>query len=320
MSSRRLPVNQRRWWLGVLCVAAALLIRPVQDRIDKSLHRPAIDPDLLYFSSPPMVKALALGYDSLLADIYWMRAIQYYGRREAAARRQVPYKNLSALFDIVTTLDPKMLEVYRAGSVFLGEPEPIGAGQPGEAIRLLDKGILSQPQEWRLRFEKGFVCYWYLKDYKQAGQEWLGASRVAGAPPWVEGLAARGFSQGGAIETARDLWRRQLEGSTRADLRENAKNHLASIQVDEDLWTLEFFLEKYAVTHGGPPPKLENLVAAGFLKYIPVDPSSAPYQYEPLTGKVSLSAQSKVRYLALSYDYQRVFKDRLARIYDVNRR
>ena len=307
---------QRRWLLGAACLAAAFLIRPVQDRIDASLSDSSVDPDLLYFSSSSLVRALALGYDGLVADIYWMRAIQYYGRREEAARRQVPYKNLPALLDIVTTLDPKMLDVYRAGSIFLAEPKPIGAGQPLEAIRLLDKGISLQPQEWRLRFDKGFTCFWYLKDFKQAGEVWLEASRIAGAPPWMEALAARGLSQCGAIETAKDLWRRQLENSARADVKENARNHLASIQVDEDLWTLEFFLEKYAAAHGDAPPGLESLVAARFLTYVPKDPSGVPYHYDPATGAVRLSAESKVRYIALPYAYRETFRDRLGRLYD----
>ncbi len=302
---------RNRWWLGVACLAAALLIKPVQDRIDVRLQRASMDPDVLYFSSPPAVKALALGYDGLLADIYWMRAIQYYGRREEAARRQVRYKNLAPLLDIVTTLDPKMLDVYRAGSIFLAEPDPVGAGQPLEAIKLLDKGISFQPQEWRLWFEKGIVYFWYLKDFSKAGEVWLDASRLTSAPHWMANLAASAFSQGGAIETAKDLWRRQLEGSTREDVKDNARNHLASIQVDEDIWTLEFVLEQYAARHGSPPASLETLVRAGYLTFIARDPSGVPYRYDAATGKVSLSPQSKVRYLSLDYDYRESFRAKL---------
>ena len=305
----------RRWGLVLLFLMAALLVKPVQDRVDASRGGPSIDPDLLYFSSPSLVKALAFGYDSLLADVYWMRAIQYYGRREEAARRTVRYKNLASMLDIVTTLDPKMLDVYRAGSIFLAEPDPMGAGQPEAAVKLLDKGIAMHPGEWRLYFDKGFVYFLYLKDFAKAGQVWLDASHIQSAPSWMEGLAARAFSQGGAIETAKDLYRRQLQDSARQDVKENARNHLASIQVDEDLWTLEFFLEKYAALHGAPPARLEALVRAGFLRYVPADPSGVPYLYDPASGKVSLSPESKVRYLALPYNYRQTYREMLARQY-----
>ncbi len=307
--------SRRNWLFGTACFGVALLILPVQNRIDAHMSRVSLDPDILYFSSPRMVKAMSLGYDDLVADVYWMRAVQYYGRREQAARRRVPYKNLAALLDIVTSLDPKMLDVYRAGSVFLGEPEPIGAGKPLEGIRLLEKGILLLPQEWRLRYDKGFVYFLYLKDYKQAGEAWLDASRTSGAPPWMSALAARSFSQGGAVETAKELWRRQLEESARADLRENARNHLESIQVDETIWTLEFFLEKYAASHGTRAGMLEDLVSAGYLRFLPKDPSGVPYQYDSSTGNISLSPDTKVRYLSLNYTYRDAFREKLQRVY-----
>jgi len=320
MRTKPLPRAQGKWLLGILCVGAALLIQPVQDRIDAQTDHTSMDPDILYLESPHVVKAMALGYDDLVADVYWMRAIQYYGRREEAARRRVPYKNLAALLDIVTTLDPKMVDVYRVGSIFLAEPEPLGAGKPLESIRLLEKGISLLPQEWRLRYDKGFVYYIYLKDFQQAGRTWLDASRVEGAPPWMEGFAAFSLSQGGAVEMAKELWRRQLENSTRADLKENAKNHLDSIQVDEDLWTIEFFLEKYTAARGTPAAQLEDLVRAGYFRFVPKDPSGVPYRYIAATGAVNLSPQSKVHYLAPTNNYKEIFMTNLARAYQPTRK
>ncbi len=309
-------ILSRHFWVPALVgLAAAALVKPAQDRVDALSPRDALDPDLLYFASPNVVKTISMGFDGLVADVYWMRAIQYYGRRDEADRRQVRYKNLPALLDIVTALDPQMLEVYRAGSVFLSEPEPVGAGNPLAAARLLDKGIAALPQEWWLRFDKGFVYLWHLKQPREAGNIWLEASKVPGAPPWMEALAARGLSQGGAIETAKDLWRRQLEGSTRRDVQENARNHLNSIQVDEDIWTLEFMIGKYSAIYGAQPARLDALVAAGLIRYVPVDPSGTPYKYYAPTAAVSLDAASKVRYFSLPYDYRKTFTERLERLY-----
>ena len=308
---RSFLLSQRRRLLVAGVLACAFLLKPVQDRIEARLDRASADPDILYFASPSVVKALALGYDGLVADVYWMRAIQYYGRREEAARRLIRYKNLPALLDIVTTLDPKMVDVYRAGSIFLGEPEPLGSGKPLEAIRLLDKGIAQLPGDWRLRYDKGFAFYLYLKDRSRAGQAWLEASRVPGAPPWMEGLAAQALSEGGEVEIAKSLWRRQLEEATRPDIRENARNHLLSIQVDEDIWTLEFFVEKYAALHGTKPRRLDNLVWAGLIRFVPADPSGVPYDYDPDTGWFSLNPKTGVRYVKMTYDYREAFRERL---------
>ena len=35
--------------------------------------------EVLYISSPKLLKRMSLGYEGLLADVYWTRAIQYFG-------------------------------------------------------------------------------------------------------------------------------------------------------------------------------------------------------------------------------------------------
>ncbi len=299
----------------LVCCAAA--VKPAQDRVDACFtDRDAVDPDLLYLSSPGAIKSASLGYQSLMADIYWIRAVQYYGRRDEADRRKVRYKNLPALLDITTTLDPNMINVYRAGSSFLAEPEPIGAGQPREALKLLDKGIACHPDEWWFRFDKGFTCFWFLKDYKRAARVWLEASRLQAAPVWMEALAAMALSRSGAVETARALWERQYQHSMSRQVKENAKNHLDSMQVDELLWTIEFLAEKYAARHGRFPARLEDLVTARYLRSVPRDPSGIPLDYDSATGKASLSPDSGVRYLKVPYDYREAFREKLTRTFD----
>jgi tetratricopeptide (TPR) repeat protein len=294
----------------LLCAASfgcLLLAVPVQDRIETRLQERAADPDLLYFSSPATIRALALGHDGLIADLYWMRTIQYYGRRDEADRRTLRYKNLAALLDITTTLDPDLLDAFRAGSNFLAEPEPIGAGQPEKAIRLLDKGIALHPEEWRLRFDKGMIYFWFQEDFQKAGQVFLEAFRVKGAPYWLEPLSAMAFSKGGQIDAAVALWQRQLRESDRAEVRENAKNHLISFQVAEERWGLEYLIEQYRLKTGSRPEKLEDLVRAEWLRAAPVDPSGVPYVYDPSNGEVRLSPDTKVRYLQVPEIYKESF-------------
>ena len=135
---------------------------------------------------------MALGYERVLADFYWMRVIQYYGRRDEADKRPIRYKNLSTLLEITTTLDPGLLDAYRAGSLFLAEPDPVGAGQPQEALHLLDKGIHAHPQEWKLFYDKGFIYYWHMKDYKAAGEIWRAEVAFGSAP--LDGASGRNIA------------------------------------------------------------------------------------------------------------------------------
>jgi tetratricopeptide (TPR) repeat protein len=285
-----------------ICLLCALMIKPVQDGFEARIGEPEPELDLLYFSSPSAVKRIALGYDSLLADFYWMRAIQYYGRREEADKRPVRFKNLFTLFDITTTLDPNMMDAYRTGSMFLGEPEPVGAGQPQQSLKLLDKGIAAHPQNWELRYDKGFVYYLYLKDYQKAGEVWMGASKLPTAPYWMSGLAAMSLSKGGAIEVAIALWQRQYQETHRADVRENARNHLLSFQVARDLATLESLIARYKTKTGAFPPNLPEVNRGRTHRFATVDPLGTPYGYDPDNGNVWLSLDTKIKYLPVSKD------------------
>ncbi len=297
--------HSKHIWIccGIFLLCAAL-IKPAQDRLERLLGNPGQEPDILYFNSPQMLKRMALSYDRLFADFYWMRVIQYYGRRDEADKRPVRYKNLAALLDITTTLDPDLMDAYRAGAVFLAEADPVGAGQPQEAIQLLDKGIRNHPQDWRFWYDKGFIYYMYLNDYSKAGEVWQAGSQLTSAPHFLGPLAAMSFSKGGAVDVALALWDSQYRESTRADVRENARNHILSIEVARDLWTLEFLLEKYKQENGVYSPGLQDLVRGRKSRYRIVDPLGTPYSYNPATGAVSLSPESKIKYLSVPSSYK----------------
>jgi tetratricopeptide (TPR) repeat protein len=305
-------VNSKYFWICcVIFLISAALLKPAQDGLERRLGDLGPEPDLLYFSSPSILKRMALGYDHLLADFYWMRVIQYYGRRDEADKRPVRYKNLAVLLDITTTLDPDLMDAYKAGTTFLSEPEPAGAGQPEEALKLLDKGIRGHPQEWNLWYEKGFVYYLYLKDYHQAGESWQAGSRLANAPYFLGPLSAAAFTRGGAIEVALALWKTQYQESGRADVRENARNHILSIEVAQDLWSLEFLLNKCKAATGKFPPSLQELVRGKKHNYSLEDPLGTPYSYDPVTGAVSLGAATKITYLNVPDTYKEQFQSRI---------
>ncbi len=305
--------HSRNAWLCLgICLMCAVLIKPVQDRLDARLGKLATqEPDVLFFSSPSLIKKMALGYDSLLADIYWMRTIQYYGRREEAEKRAIKYKNLPALLDITTSLDPHLTDAYRSGSSFLAEADPIGAGQPLEAVKLLDKGIRAHPEQWELVYDKGFIYYWYMRDYRTAGEVWLSCSRIRTAPFWMPSLAAMSLSKGASFEIAIALWQREYRESDRDSVRENARNHLLSFEVARDIWTLELLIEKHLAKTGNFPSSLQELLRSKKHKYNTIDPLGTPYKYDPEIGAVTLSPDSKVRFIKVPDEYREQLRLRL---------
>jgi hypothetical protein len=131
----------------------------------------------------------------------------------------------------------------------------------------------------------------------------------------MENLSAMAFSKSDAMDAAKFLWQRQYQESDRANVKENALNNLNSLQVAEDLWTLEFLIEKYKATFKSYPGSLQDLVYAGFVKSIPADPLGTPYQYNSRYGFVELAPDSKVRYLKVPDSYKEIYRKKLISIF-----
>lgn len=291
-------------FIYVICLIAALLIWPVQRFIETHGTVADDDPDILLFVSPKLVKKMALGYDGLLADFYWLRTIQYYGDFDAADKRKFRYRNLYTLLDITTTLDPYNLDAYSAGAFFLAADDPLGAGQPDKALELMDRGISYHPSEWRLTYDKGFVYYWYLQDFKAAGETWLQAASVPGAPDWLNSLAAASMTRGGQLDVAIALWQERYLQALRDTEREAAQNHLLSFKIAQDTWGWQYLAEKYREENGGYPENLETLAAQYGLRYSLTDPLGVPYRYDPQTGGVALNDDTEVNYLSIPDIYK----------------
>jgi hypothetical protein len=277
---------------SVLCLCVTLLflaIATLQGRIDASARIP-VDQEVLILRSGPLLKKMSLGYDSLLADIYWTRAVQYYGQRVQNPGAKLDL--LWPLLDITTTLDPHLLVAYRFGAIFLSEPEA-GADRPDLAIELVERGIAANPNEWRLGTDLGFLYYWHLKDYARASAAYLAASQVPHAPLWPKLMAARIAQTGGSFDISRMIWSQLYESTNNSTIKARALRELRSLKAQEDQAQLDMLAKQYQERFGHFPATITDMVTAGFLSGIPVDPAGIPYVLGP-DGKSRLDRSSPV--------------------------
>jgi tetratricopeptide (TPR) repeat protein len=252
-------------------MAASILLL---HRVDEIRPRANIE-DVLYISSPKMVKRASLGFEGLMACIYWTRTVQYFGHRHFLRSRS--YNELAPLLEITTALDPRMIPAYQFGASFLAPAPPNGAGEPARAIELLKYGIQHNPDNWHLYYDMGFVYYTELKDYKRAAQVFEQGSRVPDAHPFLKLLAAQMAEHASDYETARMLWTATYESSKESNIRQNAIEHLRSIRVDEEVTRLQEAVTRFEQRNGRIPATLWELAAAEHLRGIPVDPDGNPY-------------------------------------------
>jgi tetratricopeptide (TPR) repeat protein len=283
-------MTQRRigWLVLALAVAAQVILRWASDA--RSVRTAATPPEL-YIRSGKVLKALSLGYDGLLADIYWTRVVQYFGRQSLARAKR--FDLLGPLLFLTTDLDPHLIVAYRFGAIFLAEKPPAGAGEPQLALQLLRRGIVENPDYWRLWQDLGFIYYWDLKDYPSAARAFKAGSERPGAAIWMKTLAASVAVKGGEIRTSQLLWSEIYRHAQNDAIRRSALAHLAALKARQDMNSIDGLVATYVAHEHQPPASLRDLVAAGLLRGMPRDPSGAPYVLGP-GHRVHLSPESKV--------------------------
>jgi tetratricopeptide (TPR) repeat protein len=269
-------------------VASVLLVRIV----DQS-HTAATSPDTLYVSSPKLIRRLSLGYDGLMADLYWTRVVQYFGG--VHGRGGGTYKLLWPLLNITTQLDPHLIPAYEFGATFLLAKPPDGAGSPEEAIKLAQYGIENNPGDWQLYYDVAFI-YYELKDYRHSAEAFLHASQLPGAHPFLKIMAAETAEHGGDLATARMMWTATYQTTHDNMIRANAAAHLRAVQADTDISALDRLVELYRQRTRKVPSSLSDLVAAGFLRELPLDPNRKPYRLES-AGNVVVSDPADLPFL-----------------------
>ena len=273
----------------VSCMAGAICALEPLDR----LRANAPMEEALYIPSPAVLKGLSLGYSGLMADIYWTRAVQYFGVHHY--NNALRYDLLYPLLDITTRLDPHLLVAYQFGGIFLSQKPPEGAGQPDKAIELVEHGIRENPDNWKLYYSLGFI-YYDMEAYQDASKVFARGSAVPGANPALAVLAASTAEKGGSPETARLLWSKLYESSVNEQIRNNARQHLVALEIDEEVPKLQQLVHTYTERTGRVPSNFDEMVAAGWLRSLPVDPMGQPYRLMP-DGRVEVQSPERNRYI-----------------------
>ena len=161
------------------------------------------------------LKGYALGAEGLLSDWYWMRALQYIGGKIVkTGLDQLNLDDLTGLnprllypmLDNATDLDPKSMAPFSYGATIL----PTISSE--QAIKLTEKGIAHNPDNWRLYQYLGYI-HWRLKDYEKAAATYDQGANIPGAPDFFRWMAARMHSEISDRETARAIYNQMVSES-----------------------------------------------------------------------------------------------------------
>jgi hypothetical protein len=280
-------VSPARWAYLLLVPVVAFAQRQIDGRI--GVYR--THEEALYLTGRQL-RRLAPGFNDLLADLYWLRTVQYYGSQRIWGGGH--YDLLAPLIDVVTDLDPRLEIAYRYGAIFLSEKPPVGAGDPQKGVAILEKGVRNNPLNWRLRQDLGFLLFTFLGDSKRGADVLMEAARLPGAPFWLESLAAQVLYKGGDRETSRRIWKGMYEQAEEGPMKYNALAHLRYLDALDQAEAIGRLVRAYEARTGRRPDSLDQLRAAGLLRGAPVDPSGTPFAYDQETGRVTIDRRSEL--------------------------
>ena len=268
-------------------------------------RRPLEDPFAAYeemYVSPEAARQMSLAFNGLAADWYWLRSLQYVGRKVEAFHGDfslddmspLGIRNLGALLEQSTALDPQFMAAYEFGAVVLPSIDREAA------VRLIERGIRENPNEWRLRHHLGYI-HWQAGRFHEAAEAYAAGARVAGAPAWMNIMAARLNAEGGSRQVAREMYLRTFQESTDEQVKALAAARLAQLDSLAERERIQRALSEFRARAGRCPAswrEVAPLLRAARLRLdasgAPLDPSDVPYVLDDAACDVKLHERSRV--------------------------
>jgi tetratricopeptide (TPR) repeat protein len=282
--------------------ASAALSRWLDARRPRAEAQLAQASDELYLK-PEQARRLSLGFNAMAADWYWMRSLQYVGRRIGAHEGAIQIDDLSALnlkilaplLDNATTLDPQFLAAYQYGAIVLP------AVDVEAAVKLINKGIAANPQAWRLHSYLGYI-YWQQNRFQEASAAYAAGARIEGAPAWLAAMSAQMATKGGSRDTARAIYQSMYQQTDDEQAKKLAISRLLQLQSLDEMDALrQSVLAAHRTRTGNCPQSWREVApllrAARFPLDpfgAPLDPSGVPYVIRQDTCDVELGEHSQI--------------------------
>lgn len=239
--------------------------------------------ELLYLPNGKYLKATSLGHAPLVADLVYLWAIQYYSDYD----REDRYRYVEHVFgDVIAELDPAYTDPYWIGALILTtEAKDLDGG-----LRLLDKGFAQNPSEWVLPYLAGWECD-RAGQFARAAAYFDRAAKAPGAPPALFRLKAGMTALTGNLREAIARWKDVLDDPRNDEgARSIATRQIRTLTVKADLQDLDAAIAAFRARVGRAPRSLDELVRAGFLRALPLDPDGEPYAYDPATASATSKA------------------------------
>lgn len=148
--------------------------------------------------------AFLSGYKVLIGHAFWIKVIQYYGDGSNGVDR---YARLYDYCRLASDLNPQFIPVYTYGAAALAYQ----VKRMDEAVRLLQKGIMANPKDNRLKLMLAAMAYHNNQDYEKEIPFLEIQVAQGNAPTMLVNILANTYEKAGRVDAAIRLWRQILQ-------------------------------------------------------------------------------------------------------------
>ncbi|AHI05396.1 hypothetical protein BDW_04440 [Bdellovibrio bacteriovorus W] len=158
---------------------------------------------------PPVhIEKLVFGFNEIIADSLWIRAVQDFDYCEQKSLENTCINNswLFVMLDAITNLSPYFRVAYSAGSLAL----TVIISDIDGATQLFEKALKYFPNDWVINYRAGYHYIYEVKDKKRAAVL-LETAAKNGGPPWLYSLAGGLYSESGSQQAAQTLLKYMIQ-------------------------------------------------------------------------------------------------------------
>lgn len=257
---------------GLLCVLWLGLHDPLW-ALRRSLFHSSVTSTVL---PPELQRALSLDHRGMVANYQMLRLMSFYGDRQLtqSGMDADDWRYLESLFDVITNLDPQFKDAYLLGhSLFFYDANNVDA-----AIRLMEKGVQSRPNDWQMHFFLGASYMLGKQDNPTASIHLRKAALLPGCPDFVAPLASRLSYYAGKTETSILFLKGVLLQTGDPVVRNKLEVRMKAL---EAVLVIEKAVRTFYKDKEHFPKQVGELLSSGYLERLPEEPYGGEWRVLP---------------------------------------
>lgn len=215
------------------------------------------------------LKIADLGLNSATASLLWVNLIQEVGGMDVS--RISGIDTMAQAIQMINAVDPKFSYPYAFATLLIPAFDPT---QTPVAINIGKQGIAAGANDWRIPYYMGVIYHIQYRDHDTAQQYFTMTAQTPGVPANIRLFALGYATTTSARKQTEDMWTATYNSSNDDIVRDQAKVNLEHLEIMD---ILDQAIHAYKARKGVYPKEVQDLVSAGYINQMPVDPLGATF-------------------------------------------